>query len=58
MAICPNCHRTDKNFFAPYCHSCNAYTGFWEQCAHSLLWTIVPLIFWVVFYVVIISLIF
>ena len=42
MSVCPNCHQMDKNFFAPQCHNCNAYVGFWEQCVHSLIWTVVP----------------
>jgi hypothetical protein len=45
MAVCPNCHQMDKNFFAPQCHNCNEHVGFWEQCIHSLIWTLVP---WIV----------
>jgi|SaaInl59LU_5_DNA_1037362.scaffolds.fasta_scaffold10560_5 uncharacterized protein (DUF983 family) len=41
MAVCPNCHQMDKNFFAPLCHNCNTHVGFWEQVAHSLLFTVV-----------------
>jgi hypothetical protein len=44
MAICPNCHVKDKNFFAPKCHACNTPVGFIEQCVHSLIWTIGPFI--------------
>ena len=41
MAVCPNCHQMDKNFFAPQCHNCNEQVGFWEQVGHSLLFTVV-----------------
>lgn len=43
MSVCPHCHQMDKNFFAERCHNCNQLVGFWEQCAHSLIWTVVPL---------------
>jgi hypothetical protein len=42
MSVCPNCHKMDKNFFAPLCHNCNTLVGFVEQCVHSLIWTFVP----------------
>ena len=45
MSVCPHCHQMDKNFFAEKCHNCNTYVGFIEQCAHSLIWTVVP---WIV----------
>lgn len=38
MAICPNCHVHDKNFFAGKCHACNTPVGFIEQCLTSLVW--------------------
>ena len=41
MALCPNCHQMDKNFFAPRCHNCNTEVGFGEQVAHSLVYTVV-----------------
>jgi|TARA_B110000971_G_scaffold135049_1_gene138115 hypothetical protein len=42
MSVCPNCHKKDKEFFAPLCHNCNEPVGFGEQIAHSLIWTLVP----------------
>jgi hypothetical protein len=39
MAVCPNCHTQDKNFFAGKCHACNTDVGFIEQCMISLVWT-------------------
>jgi len=41
MALCPNCHKMDKEFFAPKCWNCNTEVGFWEQVSHSLVYTIV-----------------
>ena len=41
MSICPHCHQMDKNFFAPVCHNCNNEVGFFEQCVHSLVYTVV-----------------
>ena len=58
MAICINCHTTDKGFFAPRCHACNEECSFLMQCAASLLFTTVYvgttiglmwLIFWILF---------
>jgi hypothetical protein len=40
MAVCPNCHVHDKNFFAGKCHACNTPVGFIEQCVISLVWTV------------------
>ena len=40
MAVCPNCHTMDKNFFAGQCHACNSEIGFIEQCVISLVWTV------------------
>ena len=40
MAVCPNCHTKDKNFFAGQCHACNSQIGFIEQCIISLVWTV------------------
>jgi hypothetical protein len=37
MAMCPNCHTPDKNFFAGQCHACNSEIGFIEQCIVSLI---------------------
>lgn len=37
MAICPDCHSPDKNFFAPRCHNCNAEITMWEQIGVSLI---------------------
>jgi hypothetical protein len=53
MAFCPNCHQMDKNFFAPQCHNCNEHVGFLEQCAHSLIVTVVPWIVVGIFFTVI-----
>jgi len=38
MAICINCHTTDKGFFAPRCHACNEECGFWLQVLSSLVY--------------------
>lgn len=40
MAICINCHTTDKGFFAPRCHACNEECGFLMQCLASLVYTV------------------
>jgi len=37
MAMCPNCHTADKNFWAGQCHACNSEIGFIEQCIVSLI---------------------
>jgi hypothetical protein len=39
MALCINCHTTDKGFFAPRCHACNEECGFLLQCATSIVAT-------------------
>jgi hypothetical protein len=44
MAICINCHTTDKGFFAPRCHACNEECSFLMQCAASLVWTLTYII--------------
>jgi hypothetical protein len=41
MAICPECHTMDKNFFAPKCHACNTPVGFINQCIVSLMYNVV-----------------
>jgi hypothetical protein len=41
MALCPNCHKMDKEFFAPRCWNCNTEVGFGEQVAHSLVYTLI-----------------
>jgi hypothetical protein len=43
MAICPHCHTTDKNFFAPRCHACNSDVGFIEQVFFSTFYGAVQL---------------
>jgi hypothetical protein len=53
MAICPHCHTTDKNFFAPRCHACNSDTGFFEQVFFSTFYGAVQIvtvifIFWII----------
>lgn len=40
MAICPNCHTPDKEFFALKCHECNTPVGLGEQIMVSLVWTL------------------
>jgi len=50
MAICPNCHVKDKNFFAGKCHACNTPVGFIEQILHSLMWTTVNLGMFIFFF--------
>ena len=39
MAVCINCHTTDKGFFAPRCHACNQECSFLVQCVASIVWT-------------------
>ena len=41
MAICPNCHQTDKNFFAPQCHNCNSVIPFMQQVGYSITYAVV-----------------
>ena len=43
MAICPHCHTTDKNFFAPRCHACNSDTGFFEQVFFSTFYSAIQI---------------
>jgi len=57
MAICPACHRKDKNFFAPQCHSCNTEIGFNEQVFHSILWTMLPMVIWLVLFYLFIAIV-
>ena len=53
MSICAHCHAGDKNFFAPTCHNCNHETGLLEQCVHSLMWTVIPVVTWLFIFAVI-----
>ena len=47
MAICPECHTTDKPFFAPRCHACNSEIGFWYQLLASYVATATTILgFW------------
>jgi len=41
MALCPACHQTDKNFFAPQCHNCNEIIPFLQQVGYSITFTLV-----------------
>jgi hypothetical protein len=45
MAICPNCHTPDKNFFAPACHACNEQIPLIQQIIVSLIFLSVKAVF-------------
>lgn len=45
MAICPNCHTPDKNFFAPACHACNEQIPLIQQIIVSLIFFSVKALF-------------
>ena len=56
MSVCPNCQKKDKEFFAPQCHNCNEHVGFIEQCIHSIIWTVVPIVVVISFFWFVLSL--
>ena len=45
MAICPECHTKDKPFWAPRCHACNSYIGFWYQLFGQLAYLLPQVLF-------------
>ena len=45
MAVCPECHTPDKNFFAPRCHACNSEIPLIQQIIVSLIFFSVKAVF-------------